>query len=381
MSHFCVMVIGDDAETQFIPFEESGAPEEYLTFRDDEDEHLKRYNTESTEKVIMPDGRMLNPFDEEFRVPGTMGTGGETHKVPDNLKKKEVPFKELYPTFEEFMSDWCGYKERDSKTLRYGYWENKNAKWDEHRLGGRWRGFFKLKPGRTGVLTDASWDSSKETLKGYADQALKGDIDFEAMMEEDGKKAQDRWERLERLCGGTIPKIDRSWDEVLKDDSIGDIDKKREFYHNQPALKKIKEISSALNKDRDHRKLEAQYKILTGDLQRLASDDMQPDTNAMLEKIDELRALILAEQDRSFMTWIELDAYQCSKEEFIYKARSSAISTFALLRDGKWYEKGEMGWWGMVSNEKDQKEWDNQFVTLISDLPDDTVLSVHDCHI
>jgi hypothetical protein len=164
MSHFSVLVIGDDADTQFIPFEESGAPEEYLTFRDDEDEYLKKYNG-STEKVIMPDGRMLNPWDEEFRVSGTLGTGSDTHKVPEGLEIRQVPYKELFSSFEQYMSEYCGYEHRDEKTLRYGYWKNENAKWDYHRLGGRWRGFFKLKPGRTGVLTDASWDSSKESLR------------------------------------------------------------------------------------------------------------------------------------------------------------------------------------------------------------------------
>lgn len=57
------------------------------------------------------------------------------------------------------------------------------------------------------------------------------------------------------------------------------------------------------------------------------------------------------------------------------------IQTFAVIKDGKWYERGEMGWWGIVSDEKDEDEWKNQFKSLLNDLPDETLLSVYDCHI
>jgi hypothetical protein len=381
MSHFVVMVIGEDPETQMIPFEESGAPEEYLAFQDEEDEELKKYQTGTTDKVVMPDGRLLNSWDDEFRVQGSLGIGSETHKVPENLTKRQVPFKEIYPTFEEYMAKWHSYESRDEKTGRYGYWHNPNAKWDYFRLGGRWTGYFNIHPNAAGTLASIDWDSPKVSRNNKADQARKGAIDFKAMMDEAGKKAQERWERLERLCGGTIPKIDRTWEEILKDDSIKDIEKKREFYHNQPGLKKIREISDALNKGADQRGLKSKYDAVIRDLQKLTRDDIQIDDHALLEKADELRSLILDEIDRSFMVWIDLQDYQGTKEEYIYNARNAAITPFAVLKDGKFYERGSMGWWGMVSDEKDKKEWSNQFATLISDLPDDTLLTIYDCHI
>ncbi len=57
------------------------------------------------------------------------------------------------------------------------------------------------------------------------------------------------------------------------------------------------------------------------------------------------------------------------------------LKTFAVLKDGKWYERGEMGWWGVVLNEKDKDEWDTQFDVLIKSLPDNTLISIYDCHI
>ena len=53
----------------------------------------------------------------------------------------------------------------------------------------------------------------------------------------------------------------------------------------------------------------------------------------------------------------------------------------AIVMDGKWYERGEMGWWGMVSNEQDTDAWNAQVSTLLDSLPDDTDISVVDCHI
>lgn len=60
---------------------------------------------------------------------------------------------------------------------------------------------------------------------------------------------------------------------------------------------------------------------------------------------------------------------------------SSIKSTFAVLKDGKWYERGEMGWWAIVSNEISEKKWQTEFKKLIDKLPDDTLLSVFDLHI
>jgi len=57
------------------------------------------------------------------------------------------------------------------------------------------------------------------------------------------------------------------------------------------------------------------------------------------------------------------------------------LKTFALIKDSKWYERGEMGWWACVSNEKDEEKWDKEFKTLVESLPDDTLISIFDCHI
>lgn len=55
--------------------------------------------------------------------------------------------------------------------------------------------------------------------------------------------------------------------------------------------------------------------------------------------------------------------------------------TFAVVKDGEWYEKGEMGWWGITRNEKAEAKWDKEFKKLLKGLPKDTLVTLVDAHI
>ena len=57
------------------------------------------------------------------------------------------------------------------------------------------------------------------------------------------------------------------------------------------------------------------------------------------------------------------------------------LKTFAVIKDGEWYEKGSMGWWGISTNDKAQEMWDEEIVKLLSDVPDYELISIYDCHI
>ena len=58
-----------------------------------------------------------------------------------------------------------------------------------------------------------------------------------------------------------------------------------------------------------------------------------------------------------------------------------AISAWAVLMDGQWSERGEMGWFGMSSNEKPEGDWQAAVQELIDGLPADKIITVVDCHI
>ena len=85
--------------------------------------------------------------------------------------------------------------------------------------------------------------------------------------------------------------------------------------------------------------------------------------------------------DYSLLTWLDLEDYQCTKEEYIERGRNNSLPAFAILKDSAWYEKGSMGWWGCVSNEKDESIWDKEITKLLKEVDGDTLITIVDCHI
>ena len=62
-----------------------------------------------------------------------------------------------------------------------------------------------------------------------------------------------------------------------------------------------------------------------------------------------------------------------------YVMCSSVWSPYAVLWDGKWYAKGEMGWFGISMG--DESQWRGAFKQLWSEIPDDHTVVIVDCHI
>lgn len=69
------------------------------------------------------------------------------------------------------------------------------------------------------------------------------------------------------------------------------------------------------------------------------------------------------------------------REEFVETARLNAFVPYSAIMNGQWYQRGEMGWFGMSSDEMSRRDWANIFREAFSALPDDHIVSVIDCHI
>lgn len=52
-----------------------------------------------------------------------------------------------------------------------------------------------------------------------------------------------------------------------------------------------------------------------------------------------------------------------------------------ITPDGEWVERGEMGWFGMGSNEMDEDAWDAKFKEYLKTLDKNIILTQVDCHI
>lgn len=56
------------------------------------------------------------------------------------------------------------------------------------------------------------------------------------------------------------------------------------------------------------------------------------------------------------------------------------FSCFAFVTpEGEWIQRGSMGWWGMVSNEVDDKTWRKQILTILAKYNDCLAVAI-DCH-
>ena len=414
MSHFTVLVVGDPEgiEEQMIPFQEHACtgkcPKEYMKFEDAEEEERKEYETgtrksfycsssSSHGQVVSSkfyahlegknvgarvkvtfnksDMDMAHYFKQgEYYHMGEAREGGkyptkqmwvkvievvETNH-PDNdvcfegtvqlevvAPPVEIPLKDTYATFEEYMEDYCGYSERDPETGKYGRWENPNRKWDWWEIGGRWAGHLLIKPEFQHLYADKNpnfswgWDEKakeKRLKECRVDSAKKNHVDWATMMKIAGEEAGKKYDFVFKNILKDIPpnEIWENYSATAKDDEDF-----RDKYWAQPRCQAWKEYEK---KCFDARKKNPEQ--------------------------EEYIRLGFSESPDDFL---------CTREQYVREAERNAISTFAYLRGGKWAEKGEMGWFANVSNEKDS--WPEIFYNLLQDVPGDEYVTILDCHI
>lgn len=347
MSHFTVLIIGDNPEEQLKPFDE-GLKKDFEDYTEEVNKSWEEdtvgewypdvdatvtkedYDKLQTEGVLELTDFPPDPFKDFKFVDGNRisidyefpeevwkntdhprwseriyaklsNVNKDTTSRPNkilfaSLEKIEPPkrisVRDYYDTFTKFLTDHHGYVAEGEK---FGYWKNKDGKWDWFLLGGRWTGMLKLKEGTTGIVGKPGLQT-EEAPAGYVDSAKKCDIDFEGMSKEN-------------------------------------IERHTKFYD---------EFLIRYEEDKECKKFSPQFEY----------------------------GVKGKKEDGIFIPE--------SKEEYVN--RHSNFVTFAVIKDGKWYQRGEMGWFGIALNEKPDEVWDKEFSKLINDLPEETILSVYDCH-
>ena len=412
MSHFTVLVIGDDPDKQLAPYQENNmedCPREFLEFHDKEKEFSEEFENGGKQNWYPKDYRSVPFLDfcslnigEEIKLKinkhfetievgtkvcisldkeiNTKEIGDSVNSDSNELLPEEifaeivhlgdnsvtafncfvgeatikkcnppafVTFKEHYETFEKFCKDWHGHSERDPEKGVYGYWENPNAKWDWYQLGGRWTGIFMIKK-------DDNEMTEIDSLSGLSFSEL---------------KKLGRWkETSPKLYNEVIDKY--SGKRASIEESIGnklwETGKFREHSIGKPGLfsREVKPgfADSALKRDIDFDGMRAKSEV---------------DSRALYKKLVE-RHKNGEKLNQYFDGASNEDIENMSEDQFI-DGQDLEFGTFAVIKDGKWFEKGQMGWWACVSNEDD--EWDGKFKELFDSLDDDVLLSVYDCHI
>ena len=216
MSHFTVMVIGDDPEGQLAPFDENESVEEYCTGEVSEDDKQQ----------------MLDFYKKE-------------------RKSRIRSFDSCYKRYGEDWNGNCWRKGEDGIWRKYSTY-NPDSKWDWYVLGGRWSGaYIRLKEGATSGIKGKPGCFDNEP--GW-DAALKGDIDFKAIHRDGEERGRQCYREIAAKCGGAIPRPEIMWDTLLHDKRYADlsIEEKRAFYHAQEAVR----IWDAAGVRQSHRRTE-----------------------------------------------------------------------------------------------------------------------------
>lgn len=330
MSHFVVLTIGvtpSQLDEAMAPFDEQTEDPTFLEFKETETEYREEYETKSVEMVRLADGTLKYRWDEEFK---TGSFPHETTMFPEDSELAQVQFKERFASFEEFMLEWHGSEARDPDKGVYGYHRNPRAKWAWFQVGGRWTGYFKLRKGAKGELGKSGVFGDK-AKPGWADIVRKGDWDLAYERRKAGESAKARYEKFHTLLASGGHPLPPTWAEI-RDAHGENIEAAREAYWAHPIVEFLK----------DNENGREWFGVIGGD---------------------------------------PGEEFGCDLETYVTRATASVGVPFAVLKDGVWYEKGSMGWFGMVTDKKDQDTWNSEFSKLIDSLPDDTPLMAVDCHI
>ncbi len=188
MSHFCLLVVGENIEAQLQPFHEfecTGVADEHVVDVDQTAEVQEKVDESGLEEA-------LSWFGHESRCVAS-------EEEVDRAGRHKYGYAVV----------------RDGKLIKAVDRTNPNKQWDWWVVGGRYAGRLLLK---TGV---------------EADTALIGDIDFKAMIARQEDRAREWWNEL-RAAVGDAPEPD-SWDTVLAR-NLGNVDSTRAEFNRQPAV-------------------------------------------------------------------------------------------------------------------------------------------------
>tara|TARA_R110000796_G_scaffold1673_3_gene6973 strand:+ start:16063 stop:16899 length:837 start_codon:yes stop_codon:yes gene_type:complete len=262
----------------------------------------------------------LEGFNEDITMPRY-----EKGEVSEEDKKQFVDYytkaKEANKnlTFEELY-------EKEGKGWNDNSWKFRRGIWVEtstYNPNSKWD-WYKIGGRWEGMLMDKQGNP--------CNSGLISELDFLTPRVEAEETALKYFDEVSALFkGGKVPQPKLTWEQILGAGHIGDIDTKRKFYHNQTAMIEIAKVKEE-NRDK-------------------------------------------------FGFFFEPADFKCTREEYGKRAFNGAFSTYAMLKDGEWFEKGQMGWWGMSNDEFTQADWDIEMNKMLDSLEDDVEVTIVDCHI
>lgn len=212
---------------------------------------------------------------------------------------------------------------------------------DYYVLGGRWCGYFPLRPGRTGRLGELDAGdgiADPADFPGRASAALLGDIDLEGMRRSATERAARCWDTWHAAVGGLPP--DRSVEE-LEAEVQAEVERARRFW------------------------------------QRRRPDDVRRQTYARAQaepRVVALKAAFSHFDPDEVDVWASPEAYD--RDLFVECEALSQFAGAAVYRDGKWVEAP----W-IDGDGSETTRWLQTHGQWPEDYPPHTMVAAVDCHL
>ena len=337
MSHFTCLVIGSDVAAALQPFHEfecTGTNDKFVQDIDVTEEKREEYESDEQHIVVDPQGTahymftVEGEYDVRFCTKG--GRGDKKEFIPPGWTEGSRPTKERFT-----MAEWLTH---DGIRLL----DPKVGAGERHKYG-----YFML--GADGEVSkvvrrtnpNRKWDwwvvggrwANKLLFKNgrCGDTGLVGEIDWDGMLRE---KADAAAALFDRITAGIAGRPVRSWKQIYARQEAGEfsIEEARDFYNGQRVVQELREAEVLDSWDGD---------------QQLSS--------------------VLAASDR---------------QSYIDRESMINASSWGFLLDGQWYERGDMGWFGMSDADDDSiAQYSKKFWDVIRSLSPDARVTVVDCHI
>lgn len=312
----------------------------------------------------------------------------EVHYIPEGFTEESFPLSQFYRDVDHYAKDYHGY-ERSEDGTKLGHWTNPNRKWDWWVVGGRWRGMLMVRAASKAGSAFDDLMSEAGTIKatrhdGVSIAKVERVIEMAQMERQNGRLTDIEVRgilRHMRRHGASPVEMEAAETKLLA--------------IVPKAKPKSVEADSCQMRDLDLEGMQDRAAEKAGktwdEFNAAVAGRPYPDFEALRNEhgIEKARELYHADPvvqdvrkaDFFFLSDDDVKALLKSREDYVERARRRAFSTFAVVKDGKWYERGEMGWWAVVHDEKEADKWEIEFHSLVTGLDPDTYITVIDAHI
>lgn len=336
--------------------------------------------------------KILQPW-HQYECTGTKDQYVEfvpPHESDEELENtfQEVKGEYKYENRIQYMEDYYGYEQ--NKKGDWGRWTNPNAKWDWWSVGGRWTGSLKLKetiliedknsvPDLCGFSVNEIQEIIKQIQKGN-DKILNNFI---------GKRVELRkaifyytQKAYQKGIYGNYTGVHNEANlrdgRITKEEvqPIGKCDQAQKKYIDMNGMNQ--ELMGAANVE--YTKFHSRIIKREADFVLAVWKERQEKKDYNIGK-DEVHKILKKASGNDPFKFIFGDRFKnlatMTKEEYIECA--GTWSPYALVYNGKWYANGDMRWFGISLNE--ELQWAGIFQELWKEIPEDSFITMVDCHI